>query len=353
MPRSLHSLRALTTVVMVMVMAALLVMTSPQAAATATAEMPSFSIAPLNVEKAFVEMTVEAGSTYTINIGLFNAGNVEGNAYTYAANVNSNVGGGMVIDLAGSEPTGTTRWLDYNDETVTIAAQASVTRPLTITVPDDAAPGEYRSALVIQPAATDVERPAGDAGVYMTTTTRQAIPVSLTVAGELVPAFSIASASAHGEGAQPYLDITISNDGNVRIMPEGSITLHDATGDTLLQQPVSMKAVYAWDATQLRVPLSTALPLGTYSLAVQLTDTRSGVSASADLPVEVTDTPDVASASTDAAPFIDRLGDLTANPASGGSLWPLLALLAAGLGVGGVIVMRKRAHRPTTEPSAN
>ena len=106
--------------------------------------VPAFAIAPSGeIEGAFFAVMMEPGETETLTASLVNAAETALHARTFAADTYTIVNGGMGVREAGSETTGVTTWIDYPTETLTLAPSSTTERSFTVTVPDDAPPGQH------------------------------------------------------------------------------------------------------------------------------------------------------------------------------------------------------------------
>jgi len=117
-----------------------------------TAAAPSFLIEPVgdDQEGAYFVVELKPGESETLTIALGNAGADEAPARTYAADVFSLVNGGFGIEPEDADTSGTTTWLDYEAETLEIPPGRMLEREFTVSVPDDAEPGQHITGIVIQ-----------------------------------------------------------------------------------------------------------------------------------------------------------------------------------------------------------
>lgn len=121
------------------------------------------------------------------------------------------VDGGAWITLGEGDTAGAT-------QRVEIAAESSVTVPVTVAVPAEATPGDHPAGVVAALA-----RPEGD-GSAVTFDTRVGARVHLRVAGDLAPALALTDVRATYEPSwNPFapgavrVDYTVANEGNVRL----------------------------------------------------------------------------------------------------------------------------------------
>ncbi len=223
----------------------------------------------------YFDPTIKAGETAKLKVIIGNSGNVVFEARTYKINAGTAPNGGFLADQAGAELTGVTNWLDYPEETFIIQVDKGIERSFSITVPEGTAPGQYLTAIAVETAeAREVEGTDTLKQII-----RQVVPVFITVPGEIVPEFTIGGITMEMFENGGALTIEIVNPGNVRVQPEGTVTIFDSAGATILTAPIAMDSVYARDATTLSIGFP-SVPPGDYSASVDLKDPDTGATAS-------------------------------------------------------------------------
>jgi hypothetical protein len=248
--------------------------------------IPKLAIRPADGDRRYIELTLKPGERKTLDVELVNGGKIDVLARTFAADAFTMVNGGFAVKLEDEEITGPTKWLNYPEEDLDLMPGESVLRDVKIEVPKDTAPGEYIAGLVIQ-NAIPVE---GTGAITYTQTLRAVIAVAITVPGKVVPELTIGEASYKPSPLVPSLLVDVVNTGNVRLKPKGEFVLVDGDGHELLRTPIAMDTFFAGDITQIELPLTQPLPAGDYTVALELTDEKTGASAqSADLPLPITD----------------------------------------------------------------
>jgi hypothetical protein len=254
-----------------------------QDAATPTAptEPPKLSIRPIGYDGYF-SIELKPGKSKKLTVELGNYGSAAVKSRTYAADVYTLINGGFGVRLDGEPTGGTTSWLNYTADTFLLDAQAAQQRTFSVKVPKGTPPGDYITALVLQPA--DVIK--GSGGLAINQVIRQALAVSISVPGERKPSLSIggASYSLAGEGAN--IQVAVANDGNQMLKPTGAFTLSDDTGKDLLSADLQLDSFYAGTQSAVEVGITTQLPPGAYHVALSLKANGVDVAAS-DVPFTV------------------------------------------------------------------
>ena len=241
-------------------------------------EAPELGLTPLDQNGAFFEVTLEPGEATMLRVEAANFGAAEVEARTYAADVYSIINGGFGADLYGEPATGTSLWLDYQEQVASLGPQEAVVIDFEVAVPSETPPGEYVAALVIE----NVEPFRGSGSVTIDQINRSAIAVAIDVPGPRRPELQIGAVGHHAAGTLSVLTFAIDNPGNVHLRPSGDFRLFDAAGRQLSAGPVTMDSVYAGTSTQLEAPLAELLPEGDYCAELELVDDETGATDQAE-----------------------------------------------------------------------
>jgi hypothetical protein len=238
---------------------------------------PRFVLRPAaDVDGSYFTVEAEAGSTQTLKVVLGNADDEPLTLRTFAADAFTLVNGGFGVQEEDVEPVDTATWLDYEGETVMLEPGKGMERAFTLTVPADAAPGQYIAGIVLQTAEPiEIEGSA-----IFDQIIRKSIAVFITVPGGTTPAFELGTPEVQSSIAGQRLVVPVRNAGNVLLKPAGELTLTDGTGKEALRQQLAMGSVYAGMETTLEVPLPPALAEGDYDVTLDLTDAETAATAS-------------------------------------------------------------------------
>lgn len=218
---------------------------------------------------------MEPGETRQLQVELANQGNEAMDVRTYAADAFTLVNGGFGAEERDGVPTGTTTWLDYPAEVLSLPAGEATVRPLEVSVPEGTEPGEYIAGIVLE---NDVPV-EGTGGVALDQIVRQALPVVVQVPGEDEPAFEFGEAGHRFAAGSSVVGVGIANTGNTRLVPEGALIVRDEDGDVVQEAPVAMHSFFAGTETQVEALLDDALEPGDYTVDVSMTDPESGETA--------------------------------------------------------------------------
>lgn len=260
---------------------------------------------------AYFTVEAEPGSTHTLTAVLGNVDDEPLSLRTYASDAFTLVNGGFGIREEDEPREGVSTWIDYEPETFDFAPGEGVERTFTVTVPEDASPGEYIAGIALQTA-----EPLEIEGSSMfNQIVRKSVAVFILVPGETTPAIELGEPEVASGVVGNRVVVPVSNTGNVLVRPDGDIVLTGADGNEAFRQQLAMGAIYAGTETTLEVPLPAALPEGEYEVSVQLADEATGAQASvepttlalsrdtAEAPLEVTSATVTPMPSTDDVQF--------------------------------------------------
>jgi hypothetical protein len=215
-----------------------------------------------------IRIDLAPGDQQEIRIALGNRDTAEIDLRTYAANAFTRVNGGYAAADESQAAESPATWLSYPAATISLAPGETVAQTLTITVPEDAAPGQYIAAIVAQ-SAKPIEVPGTE---LFNQVIRKSIPVIITVPGPVNAVADLGEPSFNQTPDSTTLVVPIANTGNIRIRPTGELTLTDASGAVVLTAPIAMGPVYAGDDTTLEIAIPSQMIAGTYTLNLSLTD---------------------------------------------------------------------------------
>ncbi len=124
-----------------------------------------------------------------------------------------------------------TSWISFPQTQVRISPQSKADVPFQIAIPDDIASGGYYAAITVSPTPTDIVTTNG-----AIVDAKTAILVLLTVEGETTQQLQLLD--FHGtlfSSSLPFssFQFRVQNQGNVHVVPQGSITLKGVFGQTI------------------------------------------------------------------------------------------------------------------------
>lgn len=240
-------LRRLRGAVVVTVLSALLFTASPPLVAAAS-DNGEWSLRPAALDGAprartFFEHEVAPGRAVQDRATLANLTDHPLTFDLYAADGYTTADGGFALRLQGDARRGLGAWVSLTTPTVTVAPKSSVTFPLQVGVPSDAAPGDWAGGIVASVArpVTAGEGPAGlvvEQGVAARIYVRVSGPLKPAISvNELhldLPAISWAPIGDRDRGTVSYL---LANTGNTRLSGTAQLEITDSLGRTVRTFP--------------------------------------------------------------------------------------------------------------------
>ena len=252
---------------------------TPSASDTATPAAdagPQFVLRPIDGQDGGY-FTVEAkpGTTTELVAVLGNAGTEPIDLRTFSSDAVVLVNGGFGVKEEEEERTGPTTWIDWPAETFTFEPGQGIERSFTVTVPEDAEPGQYIAGISLQTA----EPIAIEGSTMFNQIIRKAVAVFIIVEGETTTLYELGEPQILTSTGGSRLEVPVVNTGDVLVKPMGTVTLTNADGDEVFSADVAMGSVYARMDTVLAIPLDNSLAGQEYELSLELVDEASGVTA--------------------------------------------------------------------------
>ncbi|MBZ4486293.1 DUF916 domain-containing protein [Microbacterium sp. cx-55] len=267
--------------------------------------------------------TVEPGSSVSDGIVITNRGAQAVELDLYAIDGYTSDDGQLALLVAGEESHGVGAWVTPDNDHITVGPGQVATVPFTVSVPQNATPGDYAGGVV-----TSLTVPDQAAGVNVDR--RLAVRLDLRVGGELAPSLSVDDVHvAWNGGWNPFvggdatLTYTLHNTGNV------------SASAAQTAQVSGLFGMFPTDADAVD-PTPTLLPGEEWTQTVTVRD----VPAVVLLTATATLTPLV----TDAAGSTAPLDAVTASATGWAVPWTLLILVLL-LAVAAVLFFRGRRGR--------
>lgn len=173
------------------------------------------------------------GYTYAVNPGatvddalvVANRGATSLDLGVYAADGFTTESGQFDLVVAGTKSTKVGAWVGTTDDKITIPAGGTLEVPFTLTVPENATPGDYAGGIV-----TSLLEPTGDNGINVDR--RLGIKITLRVGGDLKPSLGIENFRVGWDGGfNPFaggattVAYTIRNTGNAVLAAQQTTTV--------------------------------------------------------------------------------------------------------------------------------
>lgn len=224
----------------------------------------------------YFDVELNAGESATLSGVIGNGSDIPVNAIIYAADAYSGTNGGFILKESDDPISAPTTWLDFPTVTREFQPKEAVQSSFTVTVPEGTPPGQYITGIAVETADS---RPMPGSAPLMVRY-RLIAAVLITVPGEVTPGFELGDVSIATDGQSTIITGGITNTGNIRVRPTGTLTVSDANGSKVVDAPIEMQSVYAGNETTYQIIIPTPLAEGDYSISVDLKDPDTGATAS-------------------------------------------------------------------------
>lgn len=285
----------------------------------------------LGAERTSYSYSVDPGAQVEDALVVANHGTEPLELGVYAADGYTTDSGQLDLLTPDLASTGVGAWVHTAAGTVDVQPGATVEVPFTVTVPDDATPGDYAGGIV-----TTLTQPDDAEGINVDR--RLGIRVALRVGGELAPSIAIEQVHLSYDGS---LDPFALGDATL------TYTIHN-TGNAIMsaQQAATVTGPFGWfSATAAAVDAPPQLlPGESWTVRVPVDGVAPALRLAA--------TAHLAPLVTDASGSTTSLATVTATAHTWAVPWTLLLLVAAlaALAVWGVAAVRRsRARRAARE----
>lgn len=159
-------------------------------------------------------------------VEIYNNTDNQKSVQVYATDSIVSSGGAFACEQAAEQADKTGAWIKLTTNFVTLDANSSQVVPFTISVPDNAEPGEHNACIAIQEANADPVQ----SGNGIALSFRSAIRVAITVPGDINKSLSITSISLKTADDKLIGSIKLDNTGNVSLDADIVAPLANAIG---------------------------------------------------------------------------------------------------------------------------
>ena len=179
-----------------------------------------------------LSFTGDPGSEVPDAVTLYNFSNQQLNFSVYSTDAFNNAEGQFDLLPGTEEPTDVGTWVSFAQDFVTVAACEQVTIPITLTIPDNATPGDHTGAVLASNEAVS----SGPQGDLVTLDRRTGTRLYVRVGGPLRAELAIEELSTNYRSALNPLSgaasvsYRIQNRGNVRLSGKHSVSVSGPFG---------------------------------------------------------------------------------------------------------------------------
>ena len=174
------------------------------------------------------------------------------NLQIYVAEAMTAINGGTAFGHRNDDPSGSAGWIELDAQDISLQPGETRLVPFTITVPADAAPGDYVAGLLVEEVRAEAEGGDPSEGLQFSVEVvhRVGVAVVIEVAGGRATQLALTDlrlGNQHEQGAVFELDV--HNRGNTMVKGHGTLTVTDLQGKELAVIPFDMDTVLAGDTT--------------------------------------------------------------------------------------------------------
>ncbi|MEU4268286.1 DUF916 domain-containing protein [Streptomyces sp. NPDC026092] len=217
---------------------------APAAQAAENGEWAVYPAASELGSRPYFYLSADPGTTVKDQVTVANKTGAPLTFRLYGADAyNTERDGGFAVRTSQEKQTGAGAWIKPERTRVTVPPRSKVTVPYTLTVPEDAEPGDHPGAVV----ALDERIEAGSGSVAVGVQRAVGARVYLRVNGPTVPALAVEDVTLDqdrplvpGAGtSSAVISYTLHNRGNVTLNPKVALRAEGVFGRTLLARDLA------------------------------------------------------------------------------------------------------------------
>ncbi|MCU1515453.1 MAG: hypothetical protein JWQ75_174 [Pseudarthrobacter sp.] len=212
--------------------------------------------------RSWVELAIDPGATAVDHFAVRNLGDRDVVFALTAADGYLTPTGRFNMLASDKESVGAGTWISL-EKTVSVAAGATTVVPFTVTVPENATPGDHAAGIA---ASISSEGTAG--GARLGVESRIGFRVMTRVSGEARPGLAVQAAGSHETSWNPFqpgsaeLTVVLENTGNVRLSVDASAVLNGASAPGAGTDEARPIELLPGDRRTLRLETKNVWPLG-------------------------------------------------------------------------------------------
>lgn len=234
-------------------------------------ESSSFEVIPVSLEtgeRISLRYALEPGETVSGGLLVKNKSNEPINLLIYGLDAHTSGTGETAFPTIDSLSSEVGKWLNIFDSEITLGGGESRQLEFTLSIPANAAPGEYYGGIIAQKAQpTSLE---SSERMTVLQVIRRIQTVYVLVPGRLQSNLEVASIKQIWDGTDIAFEVELRNIGNVAVSPQGKLDVSDASGKLIGSFPFKSGRILARDTLVLLVRPGGVLPAGEYRASVEL-----------------------------------------------------------------------------------
>ncbi|MFC4638727.1 Fn3-like domain-containing protein [Deinococcus hohokamensis] len=235
------------------------------ASCTTMALLVNSASAATSVQGSLVrDVAAKPGQTVQVSVTLHNTGNTEESVRISVEDVRVQPGNTTYFK-AGQQDRSNALWVKLPAAALTLPANSTKLVNVSITVPQNAAPGAHWSALIVQP---DRLPSPSKGGVIVNT--RYAVNLITTLPGG-APKVRFANPSLQRKADGVHLGVKVFNDGTATTVPQYRAEVYNTQGKLVARDDVAKMRLYPGGGVQVDFSFG-KLTAGKYTFVVMAND---------------------------------------------------------------------------------
>jgi hypothetical protein len=232
----------------------------------ATASESGFAVQPSGPDgpgsRDWFSYTLEPGAVFGDTVAISNLSDHETRFVIYptdAVSVPDTAGFAALKDTETPSDVGT--WIKLAAGEYTVPAGQRIDVPFSITVPEDAEPGDHAGAiLAVDPSEGNVDPNTAPDGLSFNVRHRMGARVYVRVSGPVAPALRIDELSVIRDGGTATVNWEVVNTGNLRLAPDAQVRITGLFGRTIHTAPIQSVPELLPGANYVGASIATGLP---------------------------------------------------------------------------------------------
>jgi hypothetical protein len=267
-----------------------------QAHAEQTAEESRWTIAPVPTgdpsvtKQGYFVYNLKAGTRTTGQVVLENLGTKPVTIALAAVDAQTGQTGGSAFSSSETAPAAVGKWISLETRHVTLEPGTARQIEFVVEIPGSVDSGQYLAGITAEelaaPARTEEITTEQGFNAIVEIKRRYVIGVQTDIPGSWQPSLRILEAHTVDQAANTMLTVRMRNDGGTFLKPEGTITIVDVSGTTILEHAVALDTFVTGTDLDYTLPWPGVARAGTYRVKVEMRYTGDKT-ATFDEPVQI------------------------------------------------------------------
>ncbi len=200
-----------------------------------------------SLTKSWFIYTLEPGEIKEAKVNVVNLSDQPVEVKIYPVDAVTTKDGAFAPKSEDAERVDVGAWTTISVSELSLEPNETKAIDFTLKVPENAEVGDHMGAIIVQ----GKEVPEAEKGTAMRVATRVGARIYLTVPGEMIKELELKEFSYKIEENQVVFYLTLTNKGNVRILPKGEIEIKDKGGKAVDKIKITEREVFPEDTIEL------------------------------------------------------------------------------------------------------